>query len=117
MLQPIDKHIAYKDGMYSAPPPQVPHKDWSDEDWIEYIDSEGSWPFPLQPYEDECMVEVTREKFMDTVGRMNVHPNSKRYHTAWKTPIGTLAGWSTPGYLIVPCGDEYKRYWIREVLK
>lgn len=45
------------------------------------------------------LVEVTKEEFHATVGRMNVHPRSERDASYWETPGRILIGKTTPGYL------------------
>jgi hypothetical protein len=47
---------------------------------------------------------------------MNVHPSPQKYHTAWKTPSGTIVGWTTPGYLLIPYGEDEKQWFVRETL-
>jgi len=45
-------------------------------------------------------LNVTKERFFATVGRLNVHPSPKREVTEWVMQDGTRAvvGLSTPGY-------------------
>lgn len=40
---PISKLEAYRKGKYIMPTPPVDTKLWSNTDWVNYIDREGSW--------------------------------------------------------------------------
>jgi hypothetical protein len=102
--------------MYKVPAPGTCTANWSDDDWIAYIDNHKGWLFPLKPHPQECLVSVSKEKFYATVGKMNVHPSPQKYHTAWKTPSGTIVGWTTPGYLLIPYGEDEKQWFVRETL-
>lgn len=50
------------------------------------------------------MVEVTKEKFFQVIGPMNVHPRAERMYSSWETPQRQLIGRTEPGYL---CQDEH----------
>lgn len=60
---------------------------------------------------DDGFMEVTREEFFATVGRLNVHPhNNNPYYSDWETPSRTLLGRTYPGWKNP--GNE-KRYLVR----
>lgn len=40
---PISKLEAYRQGKYIMPTPPVGTKLWSDQDWVNFIDRDGSW--------------------------------------------------------------------------
>lgn len=44
-------------------------------------------------------IEVTKDEFFATVGRMNVHPRPEKNVTEWETPGRVLMGRTTPGYM------------------
>jgi len=44
------------------------------------------------------LVEVTKDEFFATVGKMNVHPRPEREASYWETPGRILMGKTTPGY-------------------
>ena len=114
-LWPGDKIKAYRYGMYKVAPPPAYRGELTETDWIEHIDRHNGWLFPIMPHPSENLVQVSKEKFYAILGPMDVNPNSQKYHTVWKTRGGTLVGWSTPGYNLIPHGAK-KRYFIREDL-
>lgn len=38
-----DKRQAFRNGEYKMPPPPMPHVQWSEEQWLTYIDCYGIW--------------------------------------------------------------------------
>lgn len=44
-------------------------------------------------------VEVTKERFFEVIGPLNVYLRSEREATYWETPQRLLVGVSTPGYM------------------
>lgn len=62
------------------------------------------------------MIEVTKEHFFATVGKLNVHPRSERDYSAWEM-VNTreLVGRTEPGYMCRDKDGRYtteKRYWV-----
>ena len=52
-------------------------------------------------------ITVTRDKFLATVGQINVHPRPERDALYWETPDRRVLGITTPGYMCV--GDSTYR--------
>jgi len=42
-IQQIVKRAMYRADAYAFPVPPVPHARWNEDDWIRYIDNNGSW--------------------------------------------------------------------------
>lgn len=41
----IDKEEHFRLGKYECPVPPVSYQQWTTQDWINYIDSEGKWTY------------------------------------------------------------------------
>lgn len=60
------------------------------------------------------MIEVTRERFFETVGSMDVVLNNLPTHTDWELRNRTLVGRTTPGYRDGGTGNIRKQYFVSE---
>lgn len=60
------------------------------------------------------MIEVTRDQFLATVGRLDVVLRSEPFHTDWELRNRTRVGRTTPGYRDGGTPNIRKRYFVAE---